>query len=311
LSSIEPSSHRICATVVTFQPDLSQLQRLIAALASQVDQFVVVDNTPEADRSAELVKLVAAHGGALLAVGRNLGLAEGQNRGVAWARDRGFSHVLLMDQDSVPAPDMVRSLLRGLRDANRLARPVAAVGAAFIDPRIPETPYFLKLGPLGLQRVRCRQEGCEVVEVDVLIASGTLLPVSSLERVGPMDRDLFIDYVDTDWCFRALAQGMRIYGVCAACFEHRLGDRAIRLWVGGFRRVGLHQPLRLYYIFRNALLIYRRPHAPRHWIASDIVRLMRMAVFYTLGVRPRASYVRMMLQGLRDGWQGRSGPFAK
>jgi len=53
-----------------------------------------------------------------------------------------------------------------------------------------------------------------VLETDMLIASGCLIPADVLRDVGLMDDALFIDHVDTDWCMRARARGYRLLGVC-------------------------------------------------------------------------------------------------
>ncbi|MCV5831057.1 hypothetical protein OFN28_30780, partial [Escherichia coli] len=52
--------------------------------------------------------------------------------------------------------------------------------------------------------------GC--VDVDHLIASGSLIPVDVFEKIGGMDDSLFIDYVDVEWSLRARYQGLRCYG---------------------------------------------------------------------------------------------------
>lgn len=64
-------------------------------------------------------------------LGENRGIAAAQNVGIRWALDRddvGF--VLLMDQDSIPAPDMVAQLQAGYQELAANNRQVAAVGLA-------------------------------------------------------------------------------------------------------------------------------------------------------------------------------------
>ena len=46
----------------------------------------------------------------LIAPRENLGVAAAQNQGIEWAKQQGATHVLLLDQDSLPHPDMVARL---------------------------------------------------------------------------------------------------------------------------------------------------------------------------------------------------------
>jgi rhamnosyltransferase len=145
----------------------------------------------------------------------------------------------------------------------------------------------------------------DVVEVDYLIASGSLIPLATLNAVGAMAEDLFIDYVDIEWGLRARGLGFRSYGVCAARMEHNLGEAPIRI-LG--HSVPLHSPLRHYYHFRNAVWLYLNGNMPLHWKCADGWRLVLKYGFYTLFARPRLAHVRMMSRGILDGLRGRLGP---
>jgi rhamnosyltransferase len=117
-----------------------------------------------------------------------------------------------MDDDSLPAPDMVPRLLAALA-----AHPqAAAVGACHVDPRreTGRTPFSVVAGG-RLRWLEC-SDLRQVWEVDHVIASGCLIPATALQAVGWMREDFFIDWVDTEWCLRARDRGYRIYGVCAA-----------------------------------------------------------------------------------------------
>jgi len=119
-----------------------------------------------------------------------------------------------------------------------------------------------------------------------------------------MDAHLFIDNVDLEWCFRAQALGYSLYGVCGARMHHRLGDARQQLPLG-LGRVVVHAPVRLYYMMRNRVALYRRPYTPRRWIAQDIPRLLLKFALFSLLLAPRRHNTRMMLRGLYDGLRNR------
>lgn len=294
---------QVHAVVVSCDSDPERLAVQFERLLPQVATIVWVDNASPVSLRQLQVRW-PAHRLHVIWLGGNLGIGAAQNRGIAWALEHGATHVLLMDDDSLPAPDMVQRLLQALE-----AHPqTAAAGPRHFDPRrgLACTPFR------RLQRGRLRTLECsdaqQVWEVDDLIASGCLIPASVLRSVGPMREDLFIDWVDIEWCLRARALGYRVVGSCAALLEHTLGDRVIRV-LG--KEISLHAPWRHYYQARNLVLILRSSPMGR-WAKTHMVlrQIKRFFVFSTL-VPGRWAYFRMWVKGCVHGWQGRTGPLVR
>ena len=293
----------VCAVVVTWQPDLEVLRELLDALSPQVGRIVVVDN---ATRDPEFREFCAMRCDMMLiASSENHGLAHAINVGIEHAhRLQGVSHVLLMDQDSVPETGMVDALQSALREC--AGERVAAVGPRFHDPREAGDAPFVRIRFPVNEKVSCDGE-CETVRCDFLISSGCLIPLAVLDDVGGMDSALFIDNVDLDWCFRASAAGYTLCGACAAHLRHSLGET--RRYVPGMSRgIVVHSPRRLFYIMRNRVLLYRRAYTPRRWIAQDVPRLVVKFLLFSLLVAPRRKNVRSMLAGLWAGVRGCATP---
>jgi rhamnosyltransferase len=294
----------VIAVIVTFEPVREALLGLLAALAPQVDKVVLVDNG-----SAEPIRswLLAAEGGAALSIflGANLGLAAGQNIGIAKARELGAAFVLLSDQDSLPAPDMVACLLAAAREKLAEGCRLAAVGPRYFDTLQGSLRPFVRVRHLRVRRFDCG-DADSVVEVDHLIASGSLIPVSALDAVGPMTEALFIDYVDTEWSLRAWRKGYRSFGVCRATMRHGLGEKP-NYFFG--RYVPVHSPLRHYYLFRNAIWLYRQDWIPLSWKVATARRLVLKFGYFALMPSNRLAQLGMMLRGLRDGLRERMGRF--
>jgi len=286
------------AIIVTYNPALDVLGELVERLANQVNAVLIVDNGSEQNLANwNASRPIAANH--VIALEKNLGIAAAQNEGIVWARQQGATHVLLMDQDSLPAPDMVKKLHGAL--ANQPA--AAAAGPRYVDSRQQNPPPFLQIRNWRLCRHRCESD-CAVLPVDYLIASGCLIPVAVLEQVGDMRDDLFIDYVDIEWGLRAGHHGFQSYGVCGAHMEHSLGEAPIEF---RGRKIPLHSPLRHYYHFRNAVLLYRTAWVPFQWKCVDAWRLLLKYGFYTLYATPRWQHFLKMTQGLLHGLMGRAG----
>lgn len=294
----------VCTVVVTYHPDATLLAAQLDALQAQAGCIVVVDN---ATPGTAVRELCAFHPQAeLLALTDNLGLAAALNAGITAARAKpGITHVLLMDQDSVPEPGMVAALKAALERQSQNTR-VAAVGTRFHDPREGTDAPFVRIRFPVNRQLHCNG-ACDEVDCDFLITSGSLIPLDVLDQVGGMDEALFIDNVDLEWCFRATSKGYALFGVCGARMLHHHGATRHRV-PGVPRGVVVHTPQRLFYMMRNRVLLYRRAYTPRRWIAQDVPRLVVKFLLFALLIAPRRKNLRCMMAGLRAGIAGRATP---
>ena len=292
------------AVVVTYRPDNARLEILLRKLSGEVGWTVVVDNTPGG------AAIPAAQAVSVIVNGGNVGIAAAQNTGIRTAIEGGATHVLLLDQDSVPVGGMVAHLHRSLEEVVASNARVGAVAARYIDPGTGHEGSYRRLGTWGPELVRCGDtgKGLTGLAVDVTISSGLLMPVRALDEIGLMDESLFIDHVDTDWCLRARARGYSLFVDCGARLEHRLGLRGRRIWLGRWRRIPTHVPERHYYQWRNALLLARRDYVPWSWSASVLVRQFGRAALAALVGPHRARTLCFALRGCADALAGVTGP---
>jgi rhamnosyltransferase len=290
------------AIVVTYRPEAVALQG-VRALRGQVEHVIVADNG-SGEESRAFFDGLAGTGAVVLRLGANLGVGAAHNAGVTRARALGASHVLLLDQDSVPAPDMVGALLHA--EARQLAQgaKVAGVGPVYYDQRVGKAWPFYRLFAVGMKAQHCT--GQEVIPCDFLISSGSLIRLAVLDEVGGMNEGYFLEHVDTEWALRAKARGYSLFGVCAAKMLHSLGDDAVDVPLAN-RRVQVYQPYRAYYLYRNAILLWRQPFALLPWKLNELKRLLLRLVFFSMLVPPRLLRLRYMLLGLWHGLRGRTG----
>ncbi len=292
---------RVVAVVVTFQPDRVRLRALLDAVTEQVEGLVLVDNGDAALFSS--LGLVCRTKVQTLGMGENRGLAAAQNRGIGKAREWGAEFVLLLDQDSVPAGDMVSKLMAAMMGLRDRGLRVAAVGPRYTDQNQIDLRPFVRVRNARVERFDCGRSD-RVVEVDHLIASGSLVPVTALDAIGGMREDLFIDHIDTEWGLRARCEGYRLFGVCGAAMRHGLGDRPYR-FLG--RYVPIHSPLRHYYLFRNTVWLCRQGWIPWHWRLAIARSAFFKLLFFAIVPRERLSQIGMIFRGVCDGWRGRMG----
>lgn len=297
----------IHAIVVSFNPELDVLRREFELVAPQVDKIWLLDNA-SSNALAPWIKGLGLGGKLeLIQLAANLGLGAAQNMGVQRARNAGATHVLILDQDSEPMPDMVQRLLQACDDLQSSGVPVAAVAPVYADSATGPASGFVRLGWLDFKK-QVALPGQSVVEADFVISSGSLIPVSVLDDIGPMDESLFIDHVDTEWCLRAQSKGYRLFGVPAARMVHTLGDKRTRIWFLRWRNVAYHAPFRYYYIFRNSFLLQKREYMPVKWRVAELLRCFKVMFFYGLFSKERMKCLHMMGNGIVDGFRGVTGP---
>lgn len=290
---------KVVGVVVVFHPDSAVLGALLQSLARQVASIVVVDNTPGGAAGLPQDALV---------VGYNAGVAHGLNLGIAQAWRRGASHVLLCDQDSLPAPGMVDALLAAHRELQRRGLPVAAVGPMYADLHSGRTRAF-KVRRRWLPRYVQLRASDPAVEVLTLITAGTLIGRGAFDAIGPMREDLFVDRVDTEWCLRAGRFGALVYAVPGARLLQRMGEGALTL-PGGIG-VSVYGPERLYYQVRNLVALSRDGTLPLGMsIAASVNALLSIVVRLAFR-RDRRAVMPLALRGVRDGFRNRLGPLYK
>lgn len=295
----------ICAIVVSYYPDQPLLAQVIEASLPQVDCLVIVDNTPGPGAALALNQPHDSQRLTVLRQSTNIGLAAALNVGIEFARSKGATHYLFLDQDSLPAPDMVKLLRLAWRDATRDQIRVAAVGPAFSDERGGAPPPFIKVH-FPCNQIVQPSEGISYVATHLLITSGALVSETALSSTGLMNEWLFIDNVDIEWGFRAQALGWCLIGAPQAKLHHRIGDDHLLAprwarWI--FRRqiAVRHNDSRLYYIFRNRIALYHMATVPASWKLQDLMRLpFKIALCLSISKAPLQT-ARRILNGVRDG----------
>ena len=304
-------SHRVLAVVVAYLPDVGVLRALLDTLLAQTAGVFVVDNTPAADQRVEALCAAlpqpALH---LIRLGENLGIARALNIGIDAALAAGATQVLLSDQDSLPAPDMVAALLAAMDDLQCAGQRVGAVGPTYTDRHTGITfPFQAHIHGRVFYGHRRPDAAHPTVEALTLITSGTLVPAPVLRDVGPMREDFFIDNVDIEWSHRVRAAGYALFGVGAAVMFHSMGDQALRVWYFGWRQESAYSPVRVYYRIRNFVALCRLPFIPWRWKLRSGWNIVGVVYTQTVFGRQRLAALRMAARGLRDGLRGRMGPW--
>jgi rhamnosyltransferase len=311
---VTDSGKTVLAIVVTYFPKSKVLRPLLKSLSLQVTELLVVDNSPREDSSAwqAILPLTADMTNIrLVRFGENRGIAAGLNVGIDCALEEGFDFALLSDQDSLPDPDMVRVLVNVAMERQSVGKHVASVCPQYFDQTTNATAPFQVQPPERIFYSRVDSDQARPwLEIVTSITSGSLLTRDAMQKVGRMREDFFIDHVDTEWSHRARSMGYANYGTAQTRLTHELGDEVFWLWYFGWHASSVYSPLRLYYRFRNFVLLWRLRHVPKRWVLRASWFWLGNFYAHAIFAPGRAANLRMMLRGLWDGLCNRTGKFA-
>jgi rhamnosyltransferase len=285
----------ICAVIVCYRPDLGHLRHTCDCLVRTVATVILVDNSEQ----SSLTGTRHFDDCAVIANQENVGIARAQNMGIARALETGAEVVVFFDQDSKIGPGFLPLLLAELRPG------IPAVVAPVVRDSIQgfEHPSS-RVSKFGVQRRVYAGERVAPYAVDIVLSSGTTATVETFQRAGLMDEELFIDYVDTEWCLRCRRRNIPIHVVPTAVMEHSVGSRSIDLRVV---RVLVHSPLRCYYQVRNCFRLFNRESVPLLLAIREAMLLVMHKSLLIIAVPNRGAYVKACAAGVHDGIMGVTG----
>ncbi|EFV9420182.1 glycosyltransferase, partial [Shigella flexneri] len=97
----------IYAVIVTYNPELKNLNALITELKEQNCYVVVVDNRTNFTLKDKLADIEKVH---LICLGRNEGIAKAQNIGIRYSLEKGAEKIIFFDQDSRIRNEFIKKL---------------------------------------------------------------------------------------------------------------------------------------------------------------------------------------------------------
>jgi GT2 family glycosyltransferase len=116
-------------------------------------------------------------------------------------------------------------------------------------------------------------------EVDYVTGCALCVKREVIDRIGPIDPRFFAYYEETDWCYRARAQGYKIMVVPGS-----------RIWHKVSATNGVDTPLTDYYMIRNSFLFLAKNLSGRTRVEALLrvgFRNIRTITSYTLKKRHR------------------------
>ncbi|NCO14331.1 MAG: glycosyltransferase family 2 protein [Shewanella vesiculosa] len=240
---------QVICVMVSFNPDIDGLLKSVESVLANNVQLILVDNGSA--NQNEIVKLVNNSENVVFCpLQENKGIAAAQNRGIEVALNDSVEFIWLSDQDTLYPIDFLDIMLHAFKSMSEEEQyKVAALAPSFYDHTLSLVQPVFRFSPYTKRSIP--HKGLN--ESTHVIASGMLIPKVVFSRVGFKREDFFIDWVDTEWCWRSIYQyKLKIWVVGDVQIDHVLGDE-----FGVFltKKFTLRTPFRHYFMVRNAVAI--------------------------------------------------------
>ncbi|MQR01325.1 glycosyltransferase family 2 protein [Glaciimonas soli] len=284
----------VAAIIICFNPDCNCLLNLIRAIDSEVELIIIINN---GGLSNEDIKSLKAGSDKLNVVcnDENLGVATALNIGCGVANEGDYRFAVSFDQDSAPEKGMITTLLNELVEYKNTDCKAVAIGPQIVDMRGNDIVYmpFIKFSNFQIKKWY-GEEKKETQPVSHVITSGCLLDVGIWSKNMKFDNRLFIDLVDTNWCWNAIRHNYVVLGTTKAHMVHELSEKITK--ISKFS-LSSYSPIRRYYQLRNS--IYQIFHEP-------LMISQRIYLFKTIlnGIFSSIFSDKFPLKSLRYGMRG-------
>ena len=246
----------IAGVVILYHPDIKQLSENINTYVLGLKQLYIYDNseiqTPGIEAALNNLHPCIKY----QFFNNNEGIAKRLNQAVETAMQSQYDYLLTMDQDSSFKKgdfEKYKSLIQK-GDYTKVAQ------------------FGINCQPLITMSSEQPQEAL------TLITSGSILNLSLVKKVGDFNEDLFIDFVDAEFSYRVVQQGLINLMFSNILLNHALGKlvtgRSIMTFKKSLRII--HAPIRAFYITRNGLFLLFKHKGLSEEMKKDVIRCMKI-----------------------------------
>ena len=230
----------VTAIIVTYNPNIQKINETVHSIINQVSFCIIIDNGNTEFYFQDFEKIIT------VSLGKNYGIAYAQNRGIEIAKQHNADFILLSDQDTIYPCDFIEKMTFFYEKYP----PKNKIGA--LVPRFYDKNKMCKTKLPITKFGYIVPDDNKIYKVAHAVSSGTFIPVKNLEKIGNMREELFIDWVDNEWCWRTTNMGYEIICIPGVSIEHMMGDDKKKI---GNKEIALRSRVRYYYMIRNGVYI--------------------------------------------------------
>ena len=277
-------NEKVAVIIVLYNPDTNDIDNV--RRIAQYNVGFVVDNSLIPFMDGETIGNMS-----YICNKANIGIAKAQNIALREILKGDYEYVVFLDQDTRVAVDYP---LQIAMEFSRIDNGRLAV-----------------LGPQVVNAVTGGQYASAIHKYEIsengfslrkhIISSGSCMSINALKDVGLMWGELFIDYVDFEWCWRAASKGYQCGVTSHLQISHHVGQRELSI---GKYKVIISAQQRYFYQYRNFIWLIQKKYVPLQWKCATCVKFLLRLVYFPILVNGGLKYWNNMIKGLKAGiWQ--------
>lgn len=229
--------------IVTYNPQINDFLKNLKEVCRYQAKVVVIDNHSDLE-IRESLKKISNERIEYLELPSNKGIGYAQNVGINKEKDSDY--YLFLDQDSYLKKDQFEKLLNEFQMIEKSDPHIAALGANTSGSPVDNEKYR---------------------NSDKVISSGSIISKKALNYIGLMKEEFFIDFIDYEWCWRAIQKGWHVYQSVDVSISHETTG------INSKNGHTVDPVFRLFYIYRNATYIIFHEKIKAKYKINMIIRL--------------------------------------
>lgn len=276
----------IGAVIVTYNPDETIRDRIEKLIEIDgLKKIIIVDNSIDSKVLEKVKKDINSLKVVFKFNKENLGIAKALNQGIQEIKKE-CKWVLTLDQDSNIYSGLVTKY-KDIIENEHYKTKIAIIGTNYIDIN-SKTPY--------------KKIGEDLVEVEEVISSGSLLNIDIFESLGGFNSKYFIDQVDNEYCYRVRKKGYKIKFLQSINMSHSLGNITKKKFVFWELYLYNQNPIRTYYRTRNKIY-FMKMYKDKELTKILITHLLK-DIIRILNEKQSLRKIMNFIKGVRDGVKG-------
>lgn len=220
----------IYAVIVTYNPNILDLEVNINSILSQVDKLIVFDNNSEYKWMQN--NFQKFNNVELIAHNENIGLAAAYNF-VLNKHISSFDYFITFDQDTLVPPNTIENLLSYFALSN----------VGLVAPSINKKYDY---------SIKNHNDSFKIV--DAVIQSCLIVKKEVFSKIGFFNEKMFIDSVDFEFCLRAKSNGFLIIKSFSYSISHQVGIPKKKFGI----HFSSHNSKRNFFIARNHIMLSKK-----------------------------------------------------
>lgn len=286
----------VIASVITYNPNLSDLCKNFKSISSNVDVVLIIDNnSSNIDKIEKLCYLSIKNKYKIIKNEINIGVGAALNQALNWAIENDYEWLLTFDQDSRCDKKFFDELFIADQEEKNVA-------IYYPQINVSEQDNFLKEKNNTSNNIKKNILKLLKFDLEMPITSGALMNVNIIKQLGGYDSEMFIDGVDFDIDIKIHKSRYKMIKQPKAILYHKIGSpKSTSRFIFSVTASG-HSALRCFYMNRNAwILFYKYYDFCFLWLIWNILRVWVMSIRNAFFSEEPQKYI---ISGLKGQFKG-------